>query len=116
MSLSSSCGRDRPRRLSSCRPGHKGWPGREKARMARRFSAQRGATRVVFGAGSAAGMLAEVEALGAQRVLVVCTPGRRAEGAALAQRLGSRGAGALATAREHVPIDVVASARAEVER
>jgi homogentisate 1,2-dioxygenase len=71
---------------------------------------------VVFGAGSSAAILQEIEALGVEKVLVVSTPGRTKEAEALAARLGPRSAGVLATAREHVPAELVASARPELER
>ena len=87
-----------------------------KVDMGRRFSILRGATRVVFGARASEGILAEIEAMGAERVLVVCSSGRKADAAALAQRLGSRSVGVLATAREHVPIETVNAARVELDR
>jgi homogentisate 1,2-dioxygenase len=82
--------------------------------MGRAFSVQHGATRVVFGAGASDGILEEIVRLGAKRVLVVSAPGRKDDAAALAARLGTRGAGVLATAREHVPVDTVNVARREV--
>src|SRR5450631_3602795 len=84
--------------------------------MARCFSMQRGMTRVVFGAGASERILADVEALGVQRVLVVCSASRKGDAAGLAARLGSRAAGVLATAREHVPMETVIEARREAER
>ena len=84
--------------------------------MARRFSVNRGGTRVVFGAGSSERITAEVEALGVERILVVCTPGRKDSAAAIAGRLGPRGVGVLATAREHVPVEAVTAGRAAVGR
>jgi homogentisate 1,2-dioxygenase len=84
--------------------------------MGRRFSVQHGATRVVFGAGTSEGILEEIERLGARRVLVVSTPGRKDDATALAARLGERSAGVLATAREHVPMGAVTLARREVDR
>lgn len=84
--------------------------------MARRFSVFRGASRIVFGAGSSARIGEEIATLGVERVLVVTTPGRKGDGAAIASRLGARGAGVLAIAREHVPAEIAAQARAEAER
>ncbi len=84
--------------------------------MARRFAMQRGTTRVVFGAGASVDLVREIEALGVQRVLVVCSASRRDDAAALASRLGARAAGVLATAREHVPIESVEEARRHAER
>jgi homogentisate 1,2-dioxygenase len=80
------------------------------------FVVQRGTTRVVFGTGRAERLHDEVAALGARRVLVIATPGREAEARAIASRLGERGAGVLAIAREHVPAEVVETGRAEVLR
>jgi maleylacetate reductase len=79
--------------------------------MGRRFSMQRGSTRVVFGAGSATRIPEEIEAIGGQRVLVVCSAGRSAGATALASKLDGRSVGVLAIAREHVPADTVATAR-----
>jgi homogentisate 1,2-dioxygenase len=84
--------------------------------MGRRFSMQRGTTRVVFGAGSAARIPEELEAVGGQHVLVVCSPGRSAEATVLAGKLGGRSVGVLALAREHVAADTVATAREEASR
>ena len=84
--------------------------------MARNFSIQRGTTRVVFGAGASERLATEVEAIGAERVLVVCTPRRESAAKAVAARLGARALGVLADAREHVPTDAVARGRSEVER
>ncbi len=84
--------------------------------MSRRFSAQRGATRVIFGTSSATQLATAVDALGLRRVLVVCTPGRAQVATQLAEQLGARGVGVLAIAREHVPAETVAEARRETER
>jgi homogentisate 1,2-dioxygenase len=84
--------------------------------MARHFSVLHGTTRVVFGAGTSERVLEEVEGLGLMRVLTTCTPRRKSEAAAMASRLGARGVGVLAIAREHVPVETVAEARREAER
>ncbi len=84
--------------------------------MARQFSMQRGKTRVVFGLGAAAKIPQEIEAIGGQRVLVVCSPGREADAATLAARLGGRSVGVLSIAREHVPADAVTAAQQEASR
>jgi homogentisate 1,2-dioxygenase len=84
--------------------------------MARQFSMQRGKTRVVFGAGSAARISQEIEAIGGQRVLVVSSPGRKVDAAALATKLGGRSVGVLSIAREHVPADAVTTAQQEATR
>src|SRR4051812_17701321 len=82
----------------------------------RRFSIRRGPVRITFGAGASGDVLREVEALGAQKVLLVCSKGRQGEGLAFAAGLGRRSAGVLAIAREHVPAEVVAEGRRELER
>src|ERR1700722_736429 len=84
--------------------------------MARQFTMQRGATRVVFGAGASERILGEVETLGLKHVLVTCSARRQEEATGLLGRLGSRGAGVMAFAREHVPVESVTQARREVER
>ena len=84
--------------------------------MSRNFTMQRGTTRVVFGAGACERIVQDIQALGVERVLVVSTPGRKAAARELAQSLGARSAGALAIAREHVPVEVVAEGRRELEK
>jgi homogentisate 1,2-dioxygenase len=84
--------------------------------MARQFSTQRGPTRVVFGAGASERLAAEIDAVGVRRVVVVATSRREAEANAAAARLGTRAAGVIAVAREHVPAETVAKARREAER
>lgn len=84
--------------------------------VTRSFSVLRGVTRVMFGAGASTKILPELESLGMSRVLVVATPGRKGDAAAIAAKLGDRSAGVLATAREHVPADVAADAQREAER
>jgi maleylacetate reductase len=70
--------------------------------------------RVVFGAGAAGRIGAEVGALGLERVAVLCTPGGRALGRRMADALGGRSAGLVAEARMHVPVEVADRAVAEV--
>ncbi|HEX5091120.1 MAG TPA: maleylacetate reductase [Burkholderiales bacterium] len=67
--------------------------------------------RVVFGAGAVAQLPAEVDALGAKRVLVLSTPGREADATRLAACLGGRMVGVYGKAVMHVPIDVAEDAR-----
>jgi alcohol dehydrogenase class IV len=62
--------------------------------------------RVVFGAGAVAGLRAEVERLGAQKALVVTTPGRAGLGDRVATDLGDRCAGLLPEAVSQVPIEL----------
>src|SRR5690349_8934313 len=80
----------------------------------RNFSTRRGTTRVVFGRGTAAELVAHMDAP-PSRIAVVATPGRKADASLLAARLGARSGGVIALAREHVPVETVAEARAAVE-
>ena len=67
--------------------------------------------RVVFGAGRAADLRAEVERLGAQRALVVTTPGRVGLGDRVAAQIGDRCAGLLPEAITQVPIELARRGR-----
>ena len=84
--------------------------------MSRRFSVQRGTTRVVFATGALDRIPRELADLAAQRVMVVCTPGRKAAATELADRLGARCVGTLAIARQHVPTEVVEQAQSAVTK
>lgn len=68
--------------------------------------------RVVFGDGVIARLPDEVDALGASRALVLCTPHQRAEGERAAQLLGGRCAGVFHEATMHVPVEVARRALA----
>src|SRR5215475_11889632 len=72
--------------------------------------------RVVFGAGSVAQLVPEIERLGAKRALVLSTPEQRASAQDIAQRLGDRCAGIFDRAVMHVPIETAREARAEAQR
>ena len=67
--------------------------------------------RVIFGAGSLRHLEDEVQALGAQRALVLCTPEQRAMAESVAERLGARAVGVYDRAAMHVPIEVARDAR-----
>lgn len=67
--------------------------------------------RVVFGPGSLAALPDEVDRLGLQRVLVLCSPEQQATGEQVADALDARAAGVLAEARVHVPVEVAHRAR-----
>jgi maleylacetate reductase len=67
--------------------------------------------RVVFGAGAISQLGREIEALGARRALVLCTPGQRALAEQIAQLLGARAAGIFDRAVMHVPIETAREAR-----
>jgi maleylacetate reductase len=72
-------------------------------------------SRVVFGAGKLASIREEVEAIGASRAIVLCTPQQRAQAAAVAELLGSKLAGIHDGAVMHVPIESARRARALAE-
>ena len=71
-------------------------------------------TRVVFGAGSIRGLAAEVERLGAKRVLHISTPGRAEMVRNLAKGLAL--AGVFDRAVMHTPLAVVEAAREEARK
>jgi maleylacetate reductase len=73
-------------------------------------------SRVVFGAGSLASLPAEMDALKAQRALVLCTPEQRDSAERVAALLGSRSAGIFDRAVMHVPIETAREAREEARR
>lgn len=72
--------------------------------------------RTVFGAGALAHLEREIDLLGAQRALVLCTPGQVAQAQQVAERLGPRAAGVFARAEMHVPIEAARAARDEARR
>jgi len=72
--------------------------------------------RVVFGAGSLQHLAREIDALGARRALVLCTPEQRASAEQVADTLGDRAAGIFDRAVMHVPIETAREARAEAQR
>ncbi|MFM8467994.1 MAG: maleylacetate reductase [Oxalobacteraceae bacterium] len=73
-------------------------------------------SRVVFGAGSLAHLEREVQLLGANRALVLCTPEQQPLAEAIAERLGARAAGMYPKAVMHVPADTAAAAVDEARR
>ncbi len=68
-------------------------------------------SRVVFRAGALDDLGAEVERLGTQRALVLCTPGQRLSAQDVARRLGTRAVGVYDKAVMHVPIEAAQAAR-----
>lgn len=78
--------------------------------MDRRFVAQHGPTRVVFG--SRDDLPAEITRLGCQRVLVVGTPGRKDDLEQVERALGGKVVATLATAAQHVPRALAEDAQA----
>lgn len=73
-------------------------------------------SRVVFGAGSLASLPTEMDALQAQRALVLCTPEQRASAERVVALLGARAAGVFDRAVMHVPIETAREAREEARR
>jgi maleylacetate reductase len=67
--------------------------------------------RVRFGPGEVSRLAEEIDAVGATRALVLCSPGRDRTAHELAAALGDRCVGVLAEARMHVPVEVAARAR-----
>jgi len=72
--------------------------------------------RVVFGQGALAALPAELDRLGARRVLVLCTPEQQGLAQRAADLLGGRFAGLFAGAVMHVPIEIAREARALAAR
>ncbi|CAN5692518.1 maleylacetate reductase [soil metagenome] len=66
--------------------------------------------RVVFGAGSLQHLAREIDALGARRALVLCTPEQRAQAERVADMLGAQAAGVFDRAVMHVPIETAREA------
>lgn len=79
--------------------------------MERRFAAQHGPTRIVFGVGARDALPDEITRLGVARVLVVGTPGRQGDLDAIGASLGDRCVGSLAIAAQHVPRELADQAR-----
>lgn len=73
-------------------------------------------SKVIFGVGSIKELGVEVEALGARRALVLCTPEQREQAEAVSRELGSLSAGVFAEAKMHVPIETARLAREYANR
>lgn len=73
-------------------------------------------SRVVFGPGVLARLGDEIQRLGAQRALVLCTPEQTGSAQRVADLLGERAAGIFAQAVMHVPVETARAARAEALR
>lgn len=69
------------------------------------------ASKVIFGAGALARVAEEVQALGAQKALVLCTPEQEAQATEVSTLLGPLSAGVFAEAKMHVPIETARRAR-----
>lgn len=84
--------------------------------MSFEFSTTRGGDRIVFGAGTLGSIGGELDALGAQRVLVVSTAGRAEVGRRVATLLRDRCVGTLAIAEQHVPVALARQGGDEARR
>lgn len=73
-------------------------------------------SRVIFGCGSLQRVRQEVEALGATRALVLCTPEQVALAQQVSDLLGERSAGLFDRAVMHVPIETAREARDVAQR
>jgi maleylacetate reductase len=82
----------------------------------RNFTYQANPARVVFGAGALDQVAAEVDRLGARRVLVLSTPEQSGLAARVASLLGHRAAGQFTRAVMHVPAETAREGRAEAGR
>jgi maleylacetate reductase len=69
------------------------------------------AQRVRFGAGTLRATAAELDAIGARKAIVLCTPQQRAQAERVAELLGGRVAGIFDGAVMHVPIETARAAR-----
>ena len=80
------------------------------------FVYQAQAARVIFGAGSLQHLEREVQLLGAERALVLCTPEQQEIAEQVSQLLGVRSAGIYPKAVMHVPAETAAAAVKEAHR
>ncbi|MCE9659993.1 MAG: maleylacetate reductase [Burkholderiales bacterium] len=71
--------------------------------------------RVVFGAGALQHVRREVEAIGAERALVLSTPGQAALAQRVVELLGEHAAGVFSGAAMHVPVETVSAAEDRVQ-
>src|ERR1051325_8429321 len=76
------------------------------------FTYEAAPLRVVFGLGSLEKAPEEIDRLGAKRVLILTTPGRKKLGEELAWRLGPKAAGVFGAAVMHVPAETADAPRA----
>jgi len=79
------------------------------------FSRNHEGTRVCFGAGASKHLRRELSELGAERVAVLCTVGRKALAERIAIDLGGLSVGIVAEAQPHVPIRAVEAAQRAVD-
>jgi len=72
--------------------------------------------RVRFGVDALAALPEELDQLGLERVLVICSPDQKSMGTRVADALGHRSVGVLADAVMHVPAEVAQRASADADR
>ena len=82
----------------------------------REFVFQMRMPRVVFGAGALRQVRHEVELIGAERALVLSTPGQQALAERVVGLLGPHAAGVFGEAAMHVPVETVHAAEDAVQR
>jgi maleylacetate reductase len=82
----------------------------------RPFTYSAHSNRIIFGAGSLAGLPVELEALGISKALVLTTPHQAALGERVAHLVGARSVGVFSDALMHVPIETAIGARAVAAR
>ena len=80
------------------------------------FVYQAQAARVIFGVGCLQHLEREIQLLGAQRALVLCTPEQQNIAEQVAELLGNRAAGVYPKAVMHVPAETAAAAVCEAQR
>ena len=80
------------------------------------FVYQAQAARVIFGVGSLQHLEREIQLLGAERALVLCTPEQQNIAEQVAELLGKRSAGVYPKAVMHVPAETAAAAVSEAQR
>jgi maleylacetate reductase len=80
------------------------------------FTYDQPAYRVLFGTGALARLREEVERLGVQRPLFICTPGRREDAQNAAATLTGMTAAIYSKAVMHVPIETIATARESAQQ
>ncbi len=73
-------------------------------------------SRVIFGPGSITQLAQEIDALGAKRALVLCTPEQKTLAEKIANLLGDRAAGIFDRAVMHVPIETAREARVVAQK
>src|SRR5262245_32622423 len=80
----------------------------------RQFSTTRGSVRIEFGRGASKRIHEWISPLGVERVAVVSSARGKADAEQLRSTLGARGVSVVPLAREHVPVDSVSAALAEI--